>query len=154
LQIPTATNLAQATPFQSADDAIRPLRKNRNECPFQKLPGCRASAFAELDAPALQPLPLQSDELARFKTVTVYIDYHVEIDKHPYSVPHALVGLKPDARITAGTVDWCIAAVALLATPAMTAWTVTPRSSSKIPAASERPPLRTRRQAIASAIGE
>jgi transposase len=38
---------------QSVDDAIRPLLKNLNERPFQKLPGCRASAFAVLDAPAL-----------------------------------------------------------------------------------------------------
>ncbi|WP_408582383.1 IS21 family transposase, partial [Paraburkholderia atlantica] len=58
---------------QSVDDAIRPLLKNLNERPFQKLPGCRASAFAELDAPALQPLPAQPYELARFKTVTVHI---------------------------------------------------------------------------------
>ncbi|AOJ17108.1 IS21 family transposase [Burkholderia vietnamiensis] len=90
---------------QSVDDAIRPLLKNLNERPFQKLPGCRASAFVELDAPALQPLPLQPYELARFKTVTVHIDYHVEINKHRYSVPHALVGLKLDARITAGAVE-------------------------------------------------
>ncbi|CAD6563473.1 IS21 family transposase ISPpu7 [Paraburkholderia sabiae] len=76
-----------------------------NERPFQKLPGCRASAFTELDAPALQPLPVQPYELARFKAVTVHIDYHIEIDKHRYSVPHALVGLKLDARITAGAVE-------------------------------------------------
>ena len=29
-----------------------------NQKPFQKLPGCRASQFAELDAPALKPLPV------------------------------------------------------------------------------------------------
>ncbi|WP_413926074.1 Mu transposase domain-containing protein [Caballeronia cordobensis] len=81
------------------------ILKNLNERPFQKLPGCRASAFTELDAPALQPLPVQPYELARFKAVTVHIDYHIEIDKHRYSVPHALVGLKLDARITAGAVE-------------------------------------------------
>ncbi len=58
---------------QSVDDAIRPLLKSLNERPFQKLPGCRASAFTELDAPALQPLPVQPYELARFKAVTVGI---------------------------------------------------------------------------------
>jgi transposase len=55
---------------QSVDDAIRPLLENLNERPFQKLPGCRASAFAELETPALQPLPAQPYKLARFKTVT------------------------------------------------------------------------------------
>jgi hypothetical protein len=46
------------------------VRKNLNGRPFQKLPGCRASAFAQPDAPALQPLPAQLWELARFRTVT------------------------------------------------------------------------------------
>lgn len=46
----------------SVNEAIRPLLKNLNERPFQKLPGCRASAFAQLDAPALQPLPAQPYE--------------------------------------------------------------------------------------------
>ena len=54
-------------------EAIRPLLKNLNERAFQKLPGCRASAFAQLDAPALQPLPVQPYELARFKTVIAQI---------------------------------------------------------------------------------
>jgi transposase len=112
---------------QSVDDAIRPLLKNLNERPFQKLPGCRASAFTELDAPALQPLPVQPYELARFKTVTVHIDYHIEIDKHRYSVPHALVGLKLDARITAGAVELLHRGPAM---PATIVWEATPPSSS------------------------
>ena len=73
-----------------------------NERPFQKLPGSRASVFAELDAPALLPLPAQRYEMAHFKTVKVHIDYHVEVEGHRYSVPHALVGLKLEARITDG----------------------------------------------------
>ncbi|SIT51078.1 hypothetical protein BN2476_1000004 [Paraburkholderia piptadeniae] len=39
-----------------------------------------------------ESLLAQPYELARFNTVTVHIDYHVEIDKHRYSLPHALVG--------------------------------------------------------------
>jgi transposase len=85
--------------------AITPLLKRLNERPFQKLPGCRASAFAALDAPALQPLPMQRYEIAHFKTVTVHIDYHVEVDKHRYSVPHALVSQVLEARITRSTVE-------------------------------------------------
>ena len=85
--------------------AILPLLKRLNERPFQKLPGSRASAFVQLDAPALQPLPMQRYEMARFKTVTVHIDYHVEVDKHRYSVPQAWVGQVVEARITASTVE-------------------------------------------------
>ena len=82
------------------DAAIAKLLPSLNERPFQKLPGSRASVFAELDAPALMPLPAQPYEMARFKTVKVHIDYHVEVDGHRYSVPHALVGQTLEARVT------------------------------------------------------
>ena len=82
------------------DAAIAELLPSLNQRPFQKLPGSRASVFAELDAPALMPLPPQRYELARFKTVKVHIDYHVEVDGHRYSVPQALVGQTLEARLT------------------------------------------------------
>jgi transposase len=85
--------------------AIAPLLAQLNQRPFQKLPGNRASAFAALDAPALQPLPLLPYEMASFKTVKVHIDYHVEIAAHRYSVPHALVGQTLEARVTARMVE-------------------------------------------------
>jgi len=85
--------------------AIAPLLTRLNERPFQKMPGSRASLFAEIDAPALQPLPLLRYELASFKTVKVHIDYHVEVERHRYSAPHALVGQTLEARITRATVE-------------------------------------------------
>lgn len=56
------------------NDAIAPLLVQLNNKPFQKLPGCRASVFAEIDAPALRPLPMQTWELAVFRTVKVHIE--------------------------------------------------------------------------------
>ena len=94
--------------FQTVDDvneAIAPLLEQLNGKPFQKLPGSRASAFAELDAPALQPLPLQTWELAVYKTVRVHIDQHIEFEGHRYSVPQSLVGQVLEARVTARTVE-------------------------------------------------
>ncbi|HJW82007.1 MAG TPA: IS21 family transposase [Thiobacillus sp.] len=85
--------------------AIAPLLAQLNEKPFQKLPGCRASAFAALDAPALSPLPLQRYEMAHFKTVKAHIDYHVEVERHRYSVPHALAGQVLEARVTTTVVE-------------------------------------------------
>jgi transposase len=87
------------------NNAITPLLKQLNEKPFQKLPGSRASTFAALDAPALLPLPLQRYEMAHFKTVKTHIDYHVEVERHRYSVPHALVGQVLEARITTSVVE-------------------------------------------------
>lgn len=87
------------------DEAIAALLPKVNDRPFQKMPGSRASVFAELDEPVLMPLPLQPYELARFKTVKVHIDYHIEVDAHRYSVPHALVGQTLEARVTRGAIE-------------------------------------------------
>ena len=51
------------------------------------------------------PLPASAYEIARFKTVKVHIDYHVQIDGHRYSAPHALVGQTMEARLTARGVE-------------------------------------------------
>jgi len=85
--------------------AIAPLLTRLNDKLFQKLPGSRASTFLQIDAPALLPLPLQRYEMAHFKTVKVHIDYHVDVERHRYSVPHALVGQVLEARITTAVVE-------------------------------------------------
>ena len=76
-----------------------------NARPFKKLPGSRASLFAELDRPALRPLPPAPYAFAVWKTATVNIDYHVEVDRHWYSVPYGLVGEGCDIRVTAAIVE-------------------------------------------------
>jgi len=85
--------------------AIAELLVELNARPFRKLPGNRREWFETLDRPALRPLPAQPYEIAWFKDVRVNIDYHVEIDRHYYSVPHALVRRKLEARITDRTVE-------------------------------------------------
>ena len=94
--------------FASVDDvneAIWPLLEQLNARAFQKLPGSRASVFAQIDAPALQPLPAQAYELATYKTVRVHIDHHIEFEGHRYSVPQSLVGQVLEARVTARVVE-------------------------------------------------
>ena len=91
--------------IDDVNDAIEPLLAQLNQKPFQKLPGSRASCFAEIDAPALQPLPAQAWEFAVFKAVRVHIDQHVEFEGHRYSVPQALVGQQLEVRVTARVVE-------------------------------------------------
>jgi len=43
--------------------------------------------------------------MAEWKTVRANIDYHVEVDRHYYSVPYQLVGEKLESRGTASTVE-------------------------------------------------
>jgi len=75
-----------------------------NQKPFQKIPGSRASLFAELDAPALKPLPAYPYQYTFVKKVLVGKDYHVDIEKHYYSVPYALQGKRIEAHVNAHTV--------------------------------------------------
>jgi transposase len=89
----------------AADAAIAALLSGLNERRFQKIDGSRASLFAGLDAPALSSLPAQRWQWATFKTVKAHIDYHVEVDFHRYSVPHPLVGLELEARVTDALVE-------------------------------------------------
>lgn len=89
----------------AADEAVAQLLPLLNERPMQKLGLSRASLFSSIDAPALRSLPAEPWSWASWKTVTVHIDYHVEIEAHRYSVPHALVGQRLDARLTDALVE-------------------------------------------------
>jgi transposase len=85
--------------------AIALLLADLNQRAFKKLPGCRRSAFEQLDLPALQPLPAKRFEIFRWKSAKVNIDYHVEFEGHYYSVPHALVRTSVELRVTATLVE-------------------------------------------------
>lgn len=87
------------------NEAISELLEKLNHRPFRKREGSRASLFAELDRPALQPLPRERYILAYWKTVRASIDYHVEVDRHYYSVPYQLAGQKLEARYTTLTME-------------------------------------------------
>jgi transposase len=74
------------------NQCIRALLEDLNNKPFKQLPGCRQSAFEQLDKPALQALPAQPYRYTHIKPVKVNIDYHVQYEQHYYSVPHPYVG--------------------------------------------------------------
>lgn len=85
--------------------AIGQLLERLNARPFRKQPGSRRSLFESLERPALGALPASPYTYAEWKKVRVHIDYHVEVEGHYYSVPHPLVGLQLDARLTAETLE-------------------------------------------------
>jgi transposase len=87
------------------NQAIAELLENLNNKAFQKLPGSRKSAFESLDRPALNPLPSQAYQFAEWKKATVNVDYHIEVERHYYSVPHTLIKKKLDVRITNNTIE-------------------------------------------------
>ena len=85
--------------------AVARLLERLNTRPFRKLPGSRRSLFEQLDRPALRPLPTERYVFAEWKKARVNIDYHVEVEGHYYSVPHALIRRQLDVRLTATTVE-------------------------------------------------
>ena len=65
----------------------------------------RRALFDEIERPALKPLPAEPYTFAQWKECRAGLDYHVEVEKHYYSVPHQLLQERLWARITTRTVE-------------------------------------------------
>jgi transposase len=89
-----------------ANAEIRRLVAAINNRPFKKLPGSRTELFGILERPAMKALPANRYEFARWRIgIKVNVDYHVDVDRHYYSVPYQLVGRRVDVRVTATAVE-------------------------------------------------
>ena len=87
------------------NQAIHELLEEVNRRVTKHLGASRRQLFEALDQPALKPLPGQAYQYAEWKQRRAGLDYHVEVAKHYYSVPHALAKQKLWARITERTVE-------------------------------------------------
>jgi transposase len=85
--------------------AIAELLTQINNRVTRHLGASRRALFEELERFALKPLPVEPYVYAEWKQCRVGLDYHVEVDKHYYSVPHQLLREKVWARITARTIE-------------------------------------------------
>jgi transposase len=130
------------------NQALSELLERLNARAFQKLPGCRRSAFESIDRPALRALPSTPYEFAQWKKVRVHIDHHIELERHYYSVPYALVGKQLHARYTAHTVEAYITGNVSPATCAHTAKASTPRLTSTCPRHTGASPSSSHRRAL------
>ena len=87
------------------NDAICECVMQLNTRVSRHLGASRQTLFNELDKPALKPLPIEPYVYAEWKECRAGLDYHVEVEKHYYSVPHGLLREKLWVRITARTVE-------------------------------------------------
>ena len=85
--------------------AIRALLDELNDRPMRGWGMSRRALFQQLDKPALRSLPPLAYEYAEWKRRRVSLDYHVEIAKHYYSMPHQLLRQEVEARITVATIE-------------------------------------------------
>ena len=91
--------------LHSVNQEIRTLLEKLNDKPFQKLSGSRRSWFNSTERATLLPLPEIRYEIAEWKNVKVNIDYHVELNRHYYSVPYRHIHQKVQLRHTKNTVE-------------------------------------------------
>ena len=87
------------------NDAIRDCVTTLNERVTRHLGASRRMLFDDVERTTLKPLPAEPYVYAEWKQCRVGLDYHVEVEKHFYSVPHTLLREKMWARITARTVE-------------------------------------------------
>jgi transposase len=99
--------LRKRTFFSLAElnEAIRDCIEQINNRVTRYLGASRRSLFEQVERSALKSLPATEYGFAYWKQCRAGIDYHVEIDKHYYSVPYTLVRQELWARYTASTVE-------------------------------------------------
>jgi transposase len=87
------------------NEAIGELLVRLNDRPFRKREDSRRTLFESVDKGALRALPAERYEFGQWRTTRVNIDYHVEFDRHWYSVPYQLTGEAVELRVTAAIVE-------------------------------------------------
>jgi transposase len=87
------------------DEAIAELLERLNNRPFRKREATRRTLFETLDQPALRPLPAERYQYGEWRTARVNIDYHIEFERHYYSVPYQLTGQEVELRASPATLE-------------------------------------------------
>lgn len=81
-----------------AEKAVKEELHKLNNKIMKAVGRSRLQEFEEIDRPNLQPLPEHKYEYVQTKTAKVNIDYHIEFDKHFYSVPYRLIHQRVEVR--------------------------------------------------------
>ena len=89
----------------AVNDAIAELLEDLNNRIMKDYAKSRRALFEELERSALKPLPDEPFEYAEWKSAKVHTDYHIEVQKHWYSVPYSLLGKKVEVRLTHRSVE-------------------------------------------------
>lgn len=100
--------LRHETFFSLADlnARVAELLADVNARPRKHLGGVsRRDLFERIERGALQALPGTRFEPSSWRGAKVNRDYHIELDRHYYSVPYQLVGERVEARLTAQAVE-------------------------------------------------
>jgi transposase len=85
--------------------AIRECLERLNTRPLRRAMKSRRELFEALDRPNALPLPQRLYEYAEWYKAKVQLNYHIEVDRHYYSMPYQLLHERIDIRVTAAIVE-------------------------------------------------
>lgn len=85
--------------------AIRELLEEANSRPMQRLGRSRKELFLAVDKPHANPLPASRYVFSRWITASCGFDYHIQVEKHYYSVPYQYYGTQFDVRFNERVVE-------------------------------------------------
>jgi len=85
--------------------AIRECLERLNTRPLHRARKSRRELFEAIDRPNALPLPQKPYEYAEWYKARVQLNYHIEVDRHYYSVPYQLLHERLDIRLTAHIVE-------------------------------------------------
>jgi transposase len=85
--------------------AIAQIVADLNARIMRKLAISRFELWETIERPTLKALPSEPYQYAEWKKCRVAPDYHVEVDRHYYSVPSRLIREQVEARITDATIE-------------------------------------------------
>jgi len=88
-----------------ANTAIAGMVTRINEYVMRRLGICRRHLFDTIERPALAELPHADYEFSEWGFARVSLDYHVEVCKFYYSVPHNLIRAEVDTCATARMIE-------------------------------------------------
>ncbi|SNY89891.1 Transposase [Cohaesibacter sp. ES.047] len=91
--------------IEALNNTIAELLVVLNNKQMRRIGRSRKELFEEIERPALRLLPDTPFEYAEWKRAKVHLDYHVEILRGFYSVPHKLIGRQVDVRLTHRVVE-------------------------------------------------
>jgi transposase len=95
----------QFNSFSELNEAIRPLLQRLNERVMSDYGLSRLAMFERVDQPALKPLPKYPFIFANWKRAKVNLDYHIEVEKHYYSVPYWYVRQEVNVKVSEQVVE-------------------------------------------------
>lgn len=93
------------TSVSEINQYLRPLLDNLNRKLMRHLCASRRDLYESVEKPALKPLPAERYTPADWKIAKVNIDYHIEFERHYYSVPHQFVGKAVDIKATTLSIE-------------------------------------------------